>query len=1108
MTVLQEPVQAAVWHALNHYAYRDAVFLAERLYAEVHSEEALFLLATCYYRSGKAYKAYRLLKGHSCTTPQCKYLLAKCCVELSKLAEGEQILTGGVLNKQKSQEDIVTEFGDSACFTLSMLGQIYCKTDRLAKGSECYQKSLSMNPFLWSPFESLCQIGDRPDPEQIFRLTSLQCFSGGSGAPSLLPISPAHTPSHNMPHRQVDTVLMETPQDTLELNRLNLESSNSKYSSLNTDSTMSYIDSSSSPPDTVGSLGTGGSLLSKQVQNKPKSGRSLLGGPAALSPLTPSFGILPLEPSPGEPLYLQNYSHSGSGMEPPPPGVPPKKSVARISQVGTKSVFAQSGNSREVIPIPFNQTQTTAPPQTSTTPQVLSPTIAAPPNVQPRRSSRLFTSASSTAKENSKKLKMKFPTKIPNRKTKSKTGKGGITPSNLNESIEILKLDSSMTEGKVSMGSPQFQVFSLQKAAADGLMLLMRDIGRGYLALCSYNCKEAISILSQLPSHHYNTGWVLGQIGRAHFELAEYMQAERIFSEVRRIESYRVEGMEIYSTTLWHLQKDVALSALSKDLTDMDKNSPEAWCVAGNCFSLQREHDIAIKFFQRAIQVNPGFAYAYTLLGHEFVLTEELEKALACFRNAIRVNTRHYNAWYGLGMIYYKQEKFNLAEIHFKKALSINPQSSVLLCHIGVPGIHTQALSIPMDVRMLDGRSIGRVPYNTTPTPIIKLQGVYVLLPPPPAQGSLKDKTQCLCIDYRGLNDITVKNRIASAFEPLQWATIFSKLDMRNAYHLLNDILVFSHSAQEHMLHVRQVLQHLPENQIFMKVEKCEFHRSTIPFLGYNIAAGNVQMDPGKVPFTWSPAADRVFQDLKHRFTTAPILVHPDPSRQFVVEADASDVGVGAVLFQRSSLDLKLHPCAFFSHRLLLPSPQCYGEELRCGESTRLLGKLRLSLSTTACPSPSLISHIPGFVTGLPPSDGNTTILTVVDRFSKAAHFIPLPKLPSAKETAQLMVQHVFRIHGLLVDMVSNWGPQFSSRCCKAFCTLIGSSASLSSGFHPQSNGQSERANQDLETTLRCLFSTNPTTWSQQLVCVEYACNTLPCSATGLSPFECSLVPA
>lgn len=99
-----------MWQALNHYAYLDAVFLAERLYAEgntclcvhihscqylfvtrvshlcvsVRSEEALYLLATCYYRSGKPYKAYRLLKAHSCSTPQVRFLLAKCCVELSK----------------------------------------------------------------------------------------------------------------------------------------------------------------------------------------------------------------------------------------------------------------------------------------------------------------------------------------------------------------------------------------------------------------------------------------------------------------------------------------------------------------------------------------------------------------------------------------------------------------------------------------------------------------------------------------------------------------------------------------------------------------------------------------------------------------------------------------------------------------------------------------------------------------------------------------------------------------------------------------------------------------------------------------------------------------
>lgn len=93
---------------------------------------------------------------------------------------------------------------------------------------------------------------------------------------------------------------------------------------------------------------------------------------------------------------------------------------------------------------------------------------------------------------------------------------------------------------------------------------------------------------------------------------------------------------------------------------------------------------MAIKFFQRALQVDTNFAYAYTLLGHEYVLTEELDKALACYRNAIRVDPRHYNAWYGVGMVYYKQEKFSLAEVHFRRALSINTQSSVLLCHIGV----------------------------------------------------------------------------------------------------------------------------------------------------------------------------------------------------------------------------------------------------------------------------------------------------------------------------------------------------------------------------------------------------------------------------------------
>ena len=62
----------------------------------------------------------------------------------------------------------------------------------------------------------------------------------------------------------------------------------------------------------------------------------------------------------------------------------------------------------------------------------------------------------------------------------------------------------------------------------------------------------------------------------------------------------------------------------------------------GNCFSLQKEHDVALKFFQRAIQLQPDLAYAYTLSGHEYSANDDFDKAMACYRSAIRIDERHY----------------------------------------------------------------------------------------------------------------------------------------------------------------------------------------------------------------------------------------------------------------------------------------------------------------------------------------------------------------------------------------------------------------------------------------------------------------------------------
>ncbi len=86
------------------------------------------------------------------------------------------------------------------------------------------------------------------------------------------------------------------------------------------------------------------------------------------------------------------------------------------------------------------------------------------------------------------------------------------------------------------------------------------------------------------------------------------------------------------------------------------------------------------------------------------------------------------------------------------------------------------------------------------------------------------------------------------------------------------------------------------------------------------------------------------------------------------------------------------------------------------------------------------------FATDLPPSNGFTTILIVVDRFSKSCKLTPLRGLPSALETAESLFQHIFRNFGLPEDIVSDRGPQFISRVWRGFLRLLGVSLTLSSG--------------------------------------------------------------
>ncbi|KAK3545257.1 hypothetical protein QTP70_002578 [Hemibagrus guttatus] len=212
------------------------------------------------------------------------------------------------------------------------------------------------------------------------------------------------------------------------------------------------------------------------------------------------------------------------------------------------------------------------------------------------------------------------------------------------------------------------------------------------------------------------------------------------------------------------------------------------------------------------------------------------------------------------------------------------------------------------------------------------------------------------------------------ALEQLRGARLFTKMDLRSAYNLvripegdeplstrfsggllgrsviayIDDILVYSASMEEHVIQVREVLARLQQHHLYVKLEKCEFHRSQVTFLGYVILHQGVEMDTVKVQAVKGvartfygagaaafpglrqllpavhtelqlssrapdvitqgeaqktvldgPGAPTAFLQLKDRFTTAPILRHPDPELPFVVEVDTSCSGIGAVLSQR-----------------------------------------------------------------------------------------------------------------------------------------------------------------------------------------------------------------
>lgn len=142
------------------------------------------------------------------------------------------------------------------------------------------------------------------------------------------------------------------------------------------------------------------------------------------------------------------------------------------------------------------------------------------------------------------------------------------------------------------------------------------------------------------------------------------------------------------------------------------------------------------------------------------------------------------------------------------------------------------------------------------------------------------------------------------------------------------------------------------------------------------------------------------------------------------------------------------------------------------------------------------------FVEGFPRAGGKTVVLTMVDRFSKYAHFIAIRHPYTASSVARAFFDDIVRLHGLPCSIVSDHDTIFTSLFWTELFKLAGVKLNMSSAFHPQSDGQSEVVNRVITMYLRCLAGDRLKSWLQWLPWAEYCYNTSYQTSIKCSPFR------
>lgn len=143
------------------------------------------------------------------------------------------------------------------------------------------------------------------------------------------------------------------------------------------------------------------------------------------------------------------------------------------------------------------------------------------------------------------------------------------------------------------------------------------------------------------------------------------------------------------------------------------------------------------------------------------------------------------------------------------------------------------------------------------------------------------------------------------------------------------------------------------------------------------------------------------------------------------------------------------------------------------------------------------------FVTGLPKTlKGYEAIWVIVDRLTKSAHFIPIDIIFPLQKLADLYISVIMKFHGVPSSIVSDRDPRFTCGFWKSLYEALGSNLKLSSSYHPQTDGQTERIIQTLEDLLRACVLEQGGDWDNHLTLIEFTYNNRYHSSIGMAPYE------